>query len=71
MMSYDYPEFLQFYKLYLTPEFNTMDKFIKEITNKYEVLSDEAELMWRSFDIASDYCLKYGAIIKAVKEGNK
>jgi hypothetical protein len=71
MMSYDYPEFLQFYKTYLTPEFNTMDKFIAEITKNYQVLSDEAELMWRSFDIATDYCIKYGAIIKAVKEANE
>ena len=69
-MRYNYPEFLQFYKTYLTPEFNTMDKFIAEITKNYQVLSDEAELIWKSFDIATDYCMKYGAIIKAVKEVN-
>ena len=64
--DYSYEEIKQFYKLYLTEEFNTKIKFIGRMLQE-NVLNTDAELIWKCFDMATEQCLQYGNIIKLIK----
>lgn len=69
--NYNYKEFLQFFKLYLNPDFNSLALFADELLKKYpDIEVNEAEILWKSFDIAYEYAIKYGNILKEIKEVN-
>jgi len=64
--DYSYEEIKQFYKLYLTEEFDTKIKFIERMLQE-KVSTTDSELIWKCFDMATEQCLEYGNIIQLIK----
>jgi len=69
ILNCEYNEFLQIFKLYLSPEFNTLDLFTNQIVRTHPCIEpEEAEILWKAFDIAYEYTINYGNILKDIKE---
>lgn len=69
ILNYNYNDFLQFFKYYLNPEFNTLELFADELLKRYPYIeNNEVEILWKAFDVAYEYTIKYGNILKEIKE---
>ena len=58
ILSRGYNDFLLFFKLYLGPNYSTLPLFMEKLIELNPDISEaEAELLWKSFDVAYDMCV--------------
>ena len=69
ILTHGYNDFLMFFKLYLYPKYNTLPLFMEKLIELNPDISEaEAEILWKSFDVAYNICINYGGLLKEVKE---
>jgi len=69
ILNCEYKVFVQFFKYYLNPEFNTLELFTRKLVDEYpDIDIKEAEILWKAFDIAYEYTINYGNILKEIKD---
>ena len=69
ILTHGYNDFLLFFKLYLDPKYDTLPLFMEKLIElNPDISEEEAEILWKSFDVAYNICVNYGGLLKEVKE---
>jgi hypothetical protein len=68
-MKYTYEEMMQYYKIYLSKQCDTLTNFINRMKS-FDMSEEDSTIMWKAFDMATEKCLAYGNIINMIKEMN-
>jgi len=62
----DWQEISKYYRIYFDKENKDIESFTNIMLKETNLDKEVIEIIWKSFDIATYYCLTYGNILKEI-----